>query len=415
MSPDANGAVQTLRLDNGFTVVAERIPDLESVAFSLVSPAGSCRDDAGRGGLASLTCEMMLRGAGDRSSRDFMDELDRLGVDRGESVTTGAMSFGGALLSGSLPSALPLYADLVKAPRFPEEEFEAGRAVLLQEIQSVEDEPAQRCMLELRRAVYESPWGEPSHGTAAAVESLTLDDVKEFHRSQIGPKDAVLSVAGCFDWDDLAAQAEALFGAWHSPNSGSPVEALRAPGCVHAEDESQQTHIAVAAPCPPYRDPDYFQAWGAAGVLGGGSSSRLFTEVREKRGLCYSVFASTQSMHDTGLIVCYSGTTAERAQETLDVIVAELRRLLSDGVTAEELGRLKSRIKSSLIMQQESSAARATAIARDWRHLGRVRSLKELAELVDGVTPETINDYLASRGDDDVYVATLGPSPLKVS
>ena len=413
MSDDDQDSVRTLRLDNGFTLVAERIADLESASFSLVTSAGSCRDAAESGGLASLTCEMMLRGAGGRSSRDFMDELDRLGVDRGESVTAGAMSFGGAALGGNLPAALRLYADLVREPVLPPAEFEAGRAVLLQEIQSVEDEPAQKCMLELRKACYEGAWGAPSHGVAETVERLAIDDVRACHAREVGPTDAVLAVAGSFDWDQLAEQAAELFGPWRSDAGVSPPESMRAPAAVHATDESQQTQIAVATPCPPYRDPDYFQAWGAAGVLGGGSSSRLFTEVREKRGLCYSVYASTQTLRETGCIVCYAGTTAERAQETLDVMVAELRRLRA-GVTAAELDRLKSRIKSSLIMQQESSSARAAAIARDWRHLGRVRSLKELGELVDAVTPESINEYLAQRAGDDVYVATLGPQPLEL-
>lgn len=413
MSPDVHDALHTLRLDNGFTLVAERIADLESAALSLVSPAGSCRDTPDLGGLASLTCEMMLRGAGDRSSREFMDELDSLGVDRGESVSAGAMNFGGAVLGSSLPAALRLYADLVRSPRLPEEELEAGRAVLLQEIQSIEDEPAQRCILELRRALYAPPWGEPSHGEIASVERITAEDVRGFYRKHVGPADTVLAVAGSFDWDELSELVHELFGDWRSDASASPRESLRAPAVVHSDDESQQTHIAVAMPCPPYRDPDYFQAWGAAGVLGGGSSSRLFTEVREKRGLCYSVYASTHTLQATGSIVCYSGTSAERAQETLDVIVAELRRL-REGVTAAELDRLKSRIKSSLIMQQESSSARAASIARDWRHLGRVRSLQELGDLVDAVTPDSINDYLARRASEEIYVATLGPQPLEL-
>lgn len=412
MSLDTDGALHLLRLSNGFTLAAERIPDLESAAFALLTPAGSCRDAAGSRGLASLTCEMMLRGAGERSSRAFMDELDRLGVDRGEHVSAAGMSFGGAALGKHLPAALELYADLVHRPLFPEAELDAGRQVLLQEIQSIEDEPGQKCMLELRRACFAGSWGAPSHGVADEAARLTIDDVRRFHQQQIGPDQTVLAVAGAFDWDDLAARVETLFGDWRSPAADSPPEAILPPTMVHCQDDSQQTHIAVAAQCPPYRDPQYFQAWGAAGVLGGGSSSRLFTEVREKRGLCYSVYATTHTLHDHGCIICYAGTTAERAQETLDVMVAELRKL-SQGVTAAELDRLKARIKSGLIMQQESSSSRASAIARDWKHLGRVRTLAELGAIVDAITPQTINEYLAGRPIQDVYVATLGPHALE--
>ena len=124
--------------------------------------------------------------------------------------------------------------------------------------------------------------------------------------------------------------------------------------------ESNQTQIGIAFDSVPYRHPDYFQAWGAVGVLSGGMSSRLFTEVREKRGLCYSVYATMHTLRDRGSVLCYAGTSAERAQETLDVTLGELVRL-AEGIEADELARLKARIKSSLIMQQESSSSRSPA------------------------------------------------------
>jgi predicted Zn-dependent peptidase len=164
----------------------------------------------------------------------------------------------------------------------------------------------------------------------------------------------------------------------------------------------------------PYSHPDYFDAWAGVGVLSGGMSSRLFTEVRENRGLCYSVYASYHTLRDRGAVLCYAGTSADRAQETLDVTLDQLRRLKA-GITLSELDRLKARIKSSLIMQQESSASRSGAIARDWYHLGRVRTLTELGETIDRLTCESINRYLAAKPPQDFTVVTLGPSPLTVA
>jgi predicted Zn-dependent peptidase len=181
----------------------------------------------------------------------------------------------------------------------------------------------------------------------------------------------------------------------------------------HIPYQSSQSHVGIAYPSIPYKHPDYFQAWAAVGVLSSGSSSRLFTEVRERRGLCYTVHASLHTQRDRASVLCYAGTTAERAQETLDVTVSELLRL-GEGIEQSELNRLKARIKSSLIMQQESTSARSGALARDWYHLGRARTLDEVSELVDGLTAETINRYLQANPPHDLMVVTLGPQPLEV-
>ncbi len=149
------------------------------------------------------------------------------------------------------------------------------------------------------------------------------------------------------------------------------------------------------------------------GVLSGGMSARLFTEVREKRGLCYSVHASYHTLLDRGAVFCYAGTSAERAQETLDVTMGELVRLRA-GIEDHELARLKARIKSALIMQQESSSARSSSLARDWYHLGRARTLDEVGGLIDALTCASINAYLAEHPPRDFTVVTLGPGALEV-
>ena len=142
-------------------------------------------------------------------------------------------------------------------------------------------------------------------------------------------------------------------------------------------------------------------------------SARLFTEVREKRGLCYSVYASYHTLRDRGGVFCYAGTTAERAQETLDVTLGELTRL-AEGVETQELDRLKARIKSALIMQQESSSARSSSLARDWYHLGRARTLDEVGRRIDELTCASINAYLAEHPPRDFTIVTLGRSALEV-
>jgi predicted Zn-dependent peptidase len=143
-------------------------------------------------------------------------------------------------------------------------------------------------------------------------------------------------------------------------------------------------------------------------------SSRLFTEVREKRGLCYSVFATLNSLRDQGRILCYAGTTVERAQETLDVTLQELTRL-GQGISEDELDRCKARAKSSLIMQQESSSSRASSIARDWYHLGRVTTLEEVRERIEALTVDVLFEHIARHPARDFTILTLGPAPLEVN
>ena len=152
-------------------------------------------------------------------------------------------------------------------------------------------------------------------------------------------------------------------------------------------------------------------------ILGGYSSARLFTEVREKRGLCYSVYASYEGQRDRAAVLCYAGTSADRAQQTLDVMLAEIDRLGRDGVDAEELETMRAGLKSSLIMAQESSMSRSGSLASDWYFLGRVRPLEEISAALDALTPESVSDYAAglARTSDDLTILTLGPDRAAVS
>lgn len=177
---------------------------------------------------------------------------------------------------------------------------------------------------------------------------------------------------------------------------------------------STQTHIALAFDSAPYRDPAYYQLRGAIGVLSDGTSSRLFSEVREKRGLCYAVFANCVSLQDRGAVQCYAGTSTERAQETLDVLIAEIKRL-HEGVTSEELRRLKAKMKTSLILQQESSASRAASLVADWYYLGRLQPMQELAAILDGLTSQSINTYLGEHPPGKFTIVTLGEKKLEVA
>lgn len=406
-------AIYSHQFDNGLILLAEAMEWLESAAFTIQLPAGYIYDPAERQGLANLACDMVQRGCGPRNSRQFVEDLDRLGVDRSASVSAAHTNFGGAMLAAKLPAALEIYADLVRRPLLPEDQLDEGRQVCFQEILAAEDDLAHRTMIRLRALRYGAPWGRSSHGDYAAVEQITQDELTQYVQATYQPRGTILSVAGKLDWPQLRDRVGALFADWPSTNAPALQTSPATGGYEFIPFESSQTQIGVAFSSVPYAHPDYFQARGAVGILSDGMSSRLFTEVREKRGLCYTVYASCHSLKDRGSVLCYAGTSTERAQETLDVLLAELRRL-GDGVEAGELQRLKARIKSSLIMQQESSASRSHAMASDWYHLGRVLTMDEVSQRIDRLTCESINDYLNGHRPDDFCIVTLGENKLEV-
>ncbi len=397
--------------ENGLVLVAEPMMSLESAAFTFLTPAGSVFDPPQRAGLATLTNELCMRGCGARDSRKFVEDLDNLGVERGEGVSELHTNYRGATLAKNLPAALQIYADLLRRPHLPDEQLEASRLVALQELQSIEDEPGQKVMLELGRRHYPIPWGRPSQGDIEGLESATVEDIRALHAGLYRPNGTILGVAGRINWDELRMLVERMLGDWKTVEPPAVREEPRSQSRAHIEHESSQTQIAIAYDAVPYSHPDYFQVVGAVGVLSGGMSARLFTEVREKRGLCYSVYATLHSLKHRGSVLCYAGTGTERAQETLDVTLAELQRLAA-GITREELLRLKARVKSGLIMQQESSSSRSGSLARDWFHLGHARTLDEVGGLVDQLSPESINHYLAANPPREFTIVTLGPTAL---
>jgi len=409
----ANQQIETHSISNGLTLIVEPMADVQSAAFSLLIPAGSNYDPPHRAGAAAVLCDWMLRGAGSRDSRQLSNELDNLGLQRNEGVGNSHISFTGATLAESLPQALRLYADIVQAPRFPPDQFEAARVGVEQSLRAIEDEPRQKIMVELRRRCYESPWGIPSEGTLEGVENLTAEVVRTHFERCAGPRDAILGIAGKVDVAASIALVEDLFGGWKAKPAPKFETGSRGPSQDHIKHESTQTQIGIAYDSVAYRDAGYYAAWAAVSVLSGGMSSRLFTEVREKRGLCYSVFAMLNCLRDQGRVLCYAGTTSERAQETLDVTLQELQRL-KEGISEDELERCKARAKSSLIMQQESSSSRASSIARDWYHLGRVTTLGEVRDKIDALTVDALLEHIAAHPAEDFTILTLGPEPLEV-
>ena len=289
---------RTHQLANGMVLVGEPTDAVESAAFTLLVPSGYSTDPAERLGLSSLLCDMVLRGAGSRDSRALINDLEILGVERGESVGASQTSFSAATIATNLFDALDIYADIVRRPTLPAKQLDAGKLVCLQELRGAEDEPSQKLMIALRRRSYPSPWGRSSMGSETGINASTAGDVHNHFSQGYRPNGTILGVAGNFDWQQLVNQVESLFADWQTVEPAAIATTSPQEDDAHLHYDSNQCHVGIAFPSVPYSDPDYLRAWAAVGVLSGGMSSRLFTEVREKRGLCYTVSASLQTQRE---------------------------------------------------------------------------------------------------------------------
>jgi len=398
---------------NGLTLLAEKMPGMKSAAMTFLVAAGASTDPVDRCGSATVLSDLLLRGAGARDSRQLTDYLDSLGLQRSSSVGVHHMRFGSAAVASKVIESLPTYADIVRRPHLPQDGFDAARDLALQSLSGIDDEPRQKLMIKLREWYFPSPYGRNTMGRPEDLEKLTLELCKTDWQQRFHASDAILSVAGDVDFAQLREEIDRHFGSWNGQAAGD-VKVMPPPGQFHHEHQkSEQTHIGIAYPSVPETHHDYYTARLAVEILSGGMSGRLFTEVREKRGLCYSVWAGYSSLKGSGSIFGYAGTSNERAQATLDCFIGELHRLQS-GVSEAELQRAKIGLKTSTIMQGESTSARAGAIAHDYFMRGRIRTLEEIKDAIDGVTVDKIDEYLKAHEPGPFTIVTVGPKELKL-
>ncbi len=398
-------------MPNGLTLLGQQMEQVASAAATFVVPAGTSHDPADAAGASAVIAEWLLRGAGDRDSRQLNDALDSLGCQHNENVQSEHIQCGTAQLGRNLGEVLPIYADILRRPRLEDASFEPCRDLTVQDLVSLEDEPAQKCNLMLRERFYPAPLGRCPYGTIQTLQGMRPDAIRSHAMKLLGPSDMLLSVAGAFEWNQLCDDVERCFGDW-APSPRAPLPTTPpAGGVLQVTKDSAQSHIALAYPSVTVGDSRYYAARIAETVLSGGMSGRLFTEVREKRGLVYHVSARYHSLRSHAGMFAYAGTTPEKAQQTLEVTVGELRRL-AEGIGEDEMARARTQLKSALVMQGESTGARANTLASDWYHLGRLRSLEEISHAIDRTTVADVLACLKEMPARNLTILTIGPKPL---
>ncbi len=407
--------ITTRRLASGLTLITEPMAGVRSASVSLLVPCGIMHEREDRLGACAMLEELLQRGAGELDSRGQADAFDRCGFSRGSDAGNAVMRFSGTGLGERLGDALALLMDMALRPRFAEDAIEPARELALQALESLKDDPQERAMIATRERHLPAPLNRSGLGTEAGLRAITRDELVEMWSRLARPTPAVIALAGAIgDVDNLAARVESLTRGWSGATVEPGIASVPARGYAHAEDASAQVQIVLAHDAPKESDADCLLEKLVVSVLSGGMAGRLFTEVREKRGLCYSVHAGYRADRDYGITSAYVGTTPERAQQSLDVLVEQLRKLETPegAITPAEFARAKIGMKSSLVFSGESTAARAASLASDWRRIGRARSLEEMIGAIDAATLESVNAYLARRRMGRVTIQTLGPKPL---
>lgn len=406
--------ITTRTLACGATLLIEEIPGVSSAAVTWLVPVGSATDPADLDGAAALLAELLFRGAGSMSSREHSDALDRLGARRSSSVGSHHLRLGAVCLGDRVDAVLDLVGMMVLHPTLGDDAVPAVRSLCLQALRALDDDPQHLVMLRLNEQHSPAPFNRHGMGEERALEEATAERLRQRWRERCRPVGSIISLAGNVDARRTGEHLERLLADWRG---AAPDPAESAPpqrGHRHIHQDTSQVHIGLAWDAPPEPDGWSMAERLAVRVLSADSSARLFTEVRQKRSLCYSVGASYGAGRDRGMVSLYAGTTPERAQETLDVCAQEVRRL-GAGVSAEELARAATGLKAALVMQGESTSARASAMANDFFRLGRARTLEEIAAQVDSVDLRRLNQYLRERPIGPFTVTSVGPLPVELA
>lgn len=402
--------VQLHTLSNGFRVVTEHMPGLKSAAIGILVMAGGRHERAEQNGIAHFLEHMAFKGTKRRSALQIVEEIEDVGGSINAYTSREVTAYYARVLENDVPLAMDVIADIVLNPVFDHDQIEIERGVILQEIGQGLDTPDDVVFDWLQEVAYPAqPLGRTILGSAERVSGFSKDDIARFTAEHYVPEKMILSAAGGVDHDQIVALAEKLFG--HL--AGGPadlIEPARFAGGERLEVKPlEQVHFALAFETPGYRDDAVYtaQIWSTA--LGGGMSSRLFQEIREKRGLCYTIFAQTGAYADTGLTTIYAGTSADQIGELTAITMDELKRAASD-MTPAEVTRARAQMKAGLLMGLESPSSRAERLARLLSIWDRVPTLDEVIARIDVVTTEHVTDFAAHVAEHGQAALTMyGP------
>ncbi|WP_281301298.1 MULTISPECIES: pitrilysin family protein [unclassified Iodidimonas] len=419
-SQQDHGAPRLTRLSNGLRVVTDHMPSVESASIGLMVDSGARCEAASENGMSHLLEHMLFKGTARRSARDIAEEIETVGGHLNAYTSRDHTMFYAKILKNDVPLAMDILADLFLNAQIDPLELDRERDVVLQEIGQAEDTPDDIIHDYLQDVAYpDQPLGRPILGSRERVRGFQADAVKRFLKSRYRSDNTILSVAGHIDHQAVVDLAENLFAAIPT-GSPTPFEPARYQGgAYHKDRETEQLHITLGFPSVSFDDPDYYASQVFSTLLGGGMSSRLFQEVREQRGLAYTVYSFLNSHVDGGLFGIYAGTSPEQAGELLQVMAGEMLAM-ADHAPEVEIARARAQLKAGILMSLESTSARIEHMARQYHLFDRFISPAEMVakiEAVDARALVSVCERLLSEGA--LSIASVGrrgtlPDPDRV-
>ena len=383
--------VEVTTLANGLRVVSHVMPHLETVSLGVFVATGARHEDTHEHGISHLLEHMAFKGTARRTARGIAEEIEQVGGELNASTSLESTAYYARVLKGDDAVALDILADILRNPRFAEDDLEREREVVLQEIAGINDSPEELAYDLLHEAAFpDQPIGRPIIGTPASVSRIRARDLFAFLADRYSGPRTIIAAAGAVDHGTLVRHAEALFGEMTDRVGVATTPARYVGGIRSLPKTFEQSHLLLGFPSPAYRDPDFFAAQVFSLLFGGGMSSRLFQEVREARGLCYAIYSSAWGFEDAGLMSIHAATGKEQVRELTDVVTAELKRAATTLPSAAEIQRAKAQMKAGLLMSLESTGARAEQLARHLTLAGRVIPVEELIGRVDDVDAASV-------------------------
>jgi predicted Zn-dependent peptidase len=403
-------SVELTRLSSGLTVVTDRMPHLESASLGVWIGSGSRDEASDEHGISHLLEHMAFKGTKRRTARQIAETIEAVGGDLNAATSVESTGYFARVLKADVPLALDVLADILSEPTFDPEELRREQNVIVQEIGATEDAPDDLVFDRLQETAFPGQAvGRSILGTPETVRSFNSARIRAYLARNYRAPDMLVAAAGAVEHKTILADVEERFASFVGPAAPAPEPAHFGGGTRVETRDLEQVHIALALQGVPVRDDQLYSLQVFTSVLGGGMSSRLFQEVREKRGLCYAIHGFHMPFSDTGLFALYAGTDESDAPELMRVVIAELANA-TETLNETEVNRAKAQMKAGLLMALESSEARIGQLARQILAYGRPIPLDEIVARVDAVSVESARAAgLALIGRSKPAIAALGP------
>ena len=401
-------------LDGGQRIITEHVPGVRSVALGIWIGAGSRDESDARAGVSHFIEHLLFKGSSRYTSREIAEIFDGLGGELNAATSREHTVVYARFADHHLATAVDLMVDMVFAPLF--DDLDSEREVVLEEIAMYEDSPQELVHDLFSQAVFGGhPLGRPVIGTVDVISSVSRRAIAGYHRSMYQPGNVVISAAGNLEHDELIRLVQVATASHPEIPAGTrrvrrPLVKPPPPGLRFQSKDTEQYHVCLGAPGIARSDRRRFAASCLDGILGGSASSRLFQEIREKRGMAYSVYTFASQYTDTGLIGVYVGTRDENLDECLEITAAQVADIASGGLREDELERAKENLKGRIMLSMESTATRMSRLGKALITDSELLSLERLIAEIDGVEPEAVAELagllLAPEG---LSASAIGP------